>query len=314
MEELQGPNYEEMSLEDVIRDMKAKKALKQENVVNNSPFLRHKASLQYYRRPFRAAIQPGQFNRSNYLKHMAKKQIQRARRTLDLRQRLIDIRANKKGMDLRSKLVAKMIIELRQQATKAQSRQKFHPFPQSGHSLGPRSGPCGPVSGVSSRPKINTTVLSQVEKLVGKLPSWMKTAASYLVDGVAPLQPNHPRPARFSAAPVRTVPTVYSPPTSNFIMARRQHSSVAPNHVHPCCQVSPTQQDLYQTHHSPPPSEMPPLAYEPLPIIRQTATINPRRFDMIRTSELEEDIAISVLDVGDELPRVKLTLNERFTK
>lgn len=35
---------------------------------------------------------------------------------------------------------------------------------------------------------------------------------------------------------------------------------------------------------------------------------------MIRTSKSEEDIAISVVDVGDELPRVKLTLNERFTQ
>lgn len=166
----------------------------------------------------------------------------------------------------------------------------------------------------------------------------MKTTAASVIDRATPLQPNYPRPARFSAVPMRTVPIVSSPPTSNPRMAMGQYSFVAPNHVHPCYQVTPTLQD-FQTHRSPAPSEMPPLAYEPLPIIRQTATTNPRHFgnsffrkssafvmitrglliffcltEMIRTSKSEEDIAISVVDVGDELPRVKLTLNERFTQ
>lgn len=73
MEGLQDPNYVEMSLDDVIRDMKAKKALEEENVENNSPFLRQTTSFQYNKRPFRAAFQPRNFNRSNYLRHMAKK-------------------------------------------------------------------------------------------------------------------------------------------------------------------------------------------------------------------------------------------------
>lgn len=206
-----------------------------------------------------------------------------------------------------------MIFKLRQQGEKAQSRPKFHPYPRLEHSLRPRSGPYGTVTGVSSLPKVSRSALSQVERLVGKLPSWMKTTAASVIDRATPLQPNYPRPARFSAVPMRTVPIVSSPPTSNSRMAMGQYSFVAPNHVHPCYQVTPTLQD-FQTHRSPAPSEMPPLAYEPLPIIRPTATTNPRHFEMIRTSKSEEDIAISVVDVGDELPRVKLTLNERFTQ
>ncbi|KAI9563509.1 hypothetical protein GHT06_010972 [Daphnia sinensis] len=313
MEGLQDPNYVEMSLDDVIRDMKAKKALEQENVENNSPFLRQTTNFQHNNKPFRAAFQQRNCSRSNYLRHMAKKKLQRAHKTLDLRQRLITIRANKEGLDLRWKIVAQMILKLRQQAKKAQSRPKFHPYARLGHSLGPRSSPYGAVSGVSSQPKVSRSALSQVERLVGKLPPWMKTTAASVIEGATPLQRSYPRPFRFSAVPMRTVSKVYSPPTTNPIMAKRQHSCVAPNHVHPCCRVSPILQNVYQTHRSSAPSEMPPLAYEPLPIIRQTTTTN-RHFDLIKTSQSDDDIAIRVLDVGDELPPVTITLNERFTQ
>lgn len=70
---------------------------------------------------------------------MAKKRLLQARKTLDLRQRLITIRANKAGLDLRWKIVANMIFKLRQQAKLAQSGTRFHPYPQLENSHGPRA-------------------------------------------------------------------------------------------------------------------------------------------------------------------------------
>jgi hypothetical protein len=74
---------------------------------------------------------------------MAKKRLLQARKTLDLRQRLITIRANKAGLDLRWKLVANMIFKLRQQAKISQSRQSIHPYPQLENPHGPRASPFG---------------------------------------------------------------------------------------------------------------------------------------------------------------------------
>lgn len=59
---------------------------------------------------------------------MAKKRVQQARRTLDLRQKLITIRASKQGLDLRWKIVANMIAKLRQQAKSVSPKRRFHPY------------------------------------------------------------------------------------------------------------------------------------------------------------------------------------------
>lgn len=77
---------------------------------------------------------------------MAQKRIQRARKTLDLRHKLITMRADKQGLDLRWKIVAKMIFKLRQQANRMQVRPGFHPFPQLENHHRPQSGPYGTKS------------------------------------------------------------------------------------------------------------------------------------------------------------------------
>lgn len=75
---------------------------------------------------------------------MAKKRIQNAHRTLDLRRRLIALRASKDGLDLRYKVVANMIAKLRQDHTPydGNSKPNFQPFQQVTH-LHSRSGSCG---------------------------------------------------------------------------------------------------------------------------------------------------------------------------
>lgn len=109
-----------------------------------SPFFRKTPYAQYTRRRFPPTNQPKSFNnRSNYLNHLAKKRVQQARKTLDLRQRLITIRASKEGLDLRWKIVANMIFKLRQQAKSMDAKQRFHPYAMPSHSFRPIG--CGMV-------------------------------------------------------------------------------------------------------------------------------------------------------------------------
>lgn len=87
----------------------------------------------------RQQFQPRNNNRSNYINHMAKKRVMNARRTLDLRHKLISIRATKDGLDLRWKIVAHMIAKLRQQAKRFQNRPQ--PYQQQlGRLAGPQQG------------------------------------------------------------------------------------------------------------------------------------------------------------------------------
>ena len=85
-----------------------------------SPFFR-KPNVVLRSRPQHFFSQKTQFKSklsdySNYLNHMAKKRVQRAHRNLDLRRRLIHIRAIKDKVDLRWKIVALMISKLKTSA------------------------------------------------------------------------------------------------------------------------------------------------------------------------------------------------------
>lgn len=117
----------------------------QKGIENNSPFFRQIPDFGYNKKPFKTSFQSKSYanNRSNYINHMAKKRVQQARRTLDLRQKLITIRASKQGLDLRWKIVANMIAKLRQQAKSVSPKRRFHPYQHSSNPHFPTSDLAG---------------------------------------------------------------------------------------------------------------------------------------------------------------------------
>lgn len=85
-----------------------------------TPFWPKKPALKSY----------NQGDRSNYLSHMAKKRVQHAHRTLDLRRKLIHQRTNREGLDLRWKIVANTIARMRAQLrNNGQTAHRFNPYP-----------------------------------------------------------------------------------------------------------------------------------------------------------------------------------------
>lgn len=70
---------------------------------------------------------PYQNNATNF----TRKRVQQAKRTLDLRNRIIHLRATREGLDLRWKIVANMIAKLRQQENMFKGT-RYHPYGTSG--------------------------------------------------------------------------------------------------------------------------------------------------------------------------------------
>lgn len=298
METEEGQASYDMSLDDIIRQAKAKRAAEEQANAGISPFFRQTPFVRpYNRKPMRQQFQPRNNSRSNYINHMAKKRVMNARRTLDLRHKLISIRATKDGLDLRWKIVAHMIAKLRQQAKRFQCRQQ--PFQQQlGRLGGPQQG------GFVSQPRVSQSTLSQIERLVGRLPPWMKgnnvAPSAQLVPRGPPLQHNYqeglPGPMRPNSHPLyQQGRSIGLPMYQNSFRSQQ-----VPNG--PC-----TAQVPYA-------DEMPPLAYEPVvPPVRPLVGI-PGHQGVYRSPH-EDVIQFVIADVGDNpAPRATLTLNERFTQ
>lgn len=177
---------------------------------------------------------------------------------------------------------------------------------------------------MSTQPKVNRAALSQVERLVGRLPLWMKTTAASMVPGGTSAQSNHLRPNGFGAQPMRTGSRFFSPLGSNPGTSLEQHSFAA----HTCCHVSPTLPNIYRTCHQPTLGEMPPLAYEP--VVRSFTRTGNRfgtRFcikaivkllssaffiGVMKDIQSQGDILISCVDNGTD-KSFKMKLHDRFT-
>lgn len=94
---------------------------------DNSPFLRQNTQQNGRNRPFTPTFMK-RVKKNNYATNFSRKRVQQARRTLDLRNRIIHLRATREGLDLRWKLVANMIAKLRQQEHKFNHVPRFHPY------------------------------------------------------------------------------------------------------------------------------------------------------------------------------------------
>jgi len=172
--------YFDKSLDDIIRE-KFHQYKAPSNADGISPFFR-KPNVVLRSRPQHFFSQKTQFKSklsdySNYLNHMAKKRVQRAHRNLDLRRRLIHIRAIKDKVDLRWKIVALMISKLKTSAPSGSFEYNQQPAinyqiqPSNLHTRG---------YGISVQPRISQNSIKQIEGLVGELPPWLIPTVSKL--------------------------------------------------------------------------------------------------------------------------------------
>jgi len=132
-----------------------------------------------------------------------------------------------------------------------------------------------------SQPKVSRSTLSQIEKLVGKLPSWMKPNAAAVVQRAPSLPHSYHKASPSGVFPMATVPRVFSPQKFSHEIPMQQNCFAVPNHTPSCCQATHNVPNHYHADiprvcgmpplacEIPPLSNgMPPLAYEPSPRTR----------------------------------------------
>ena len=257
-----------------------------------SPFFRQtRPARQYNMRALRQNFQPRAPNRRNYFTHMARKRVMNARRTLDLRQKLINMRVNKSGLDLRFKIVANMIANMRKQTKAFQNNPRFHPYVNRlnggttlnqslRYSIYLHSLFC--LGGVVSISGMDRSTVSTIERLVGKLPPWIKNNndMAQMITRVNPLHKNYQHQVS-RAGPVRIhPPALYQPVPmyqTNYITSRQSSCATSPNEFF--CDV-PYANEVpaldYQVSRAGPVRIHPPALYQPVPVY-QTNDITSRQ-------------------------------------
>lgn len=152
-----------------------------------------------------------------------------------------------------------------------------------------------------SQPKVSRSTLSQIERLVGKLPSWMKPNAAAVVQRAPSLPHSQRNHSPTGVFPMRAIPRVFSPQKCSHAVPMQQTCFAVPNHAHSCCQATqivpnhyhqtdiprndcempPLACEIHPFSNGMPPlangmpslsNEMPPLAYEPSPRTRLPVT------------------------------------------
>ena len=115
-------------------------------------------------------------------------------------------------------------------------------------------GHCG---GMVSQPKVSRSTLTQIERLVGRLPSWMKPTAAAVVQRT-PLLPH--RQHNLSPSGIYPLKTAFSPKEYSHEVPTQR---TCPNVHSCCCHTTPIVPNHYhQTANQRGDSEMPSLAYE----------------------------------------------------
>ncbi len=143
-------------------------------------------------------------------------------------------------------------------------------------------GHCG---GMVSQPKVSRSTLTQIERLVGRLPSWMKPTAAAVVQRTPLLPHSQHNPSPSGIYPLRTAfsPKEYSHEvpmqrtrTNNVHSCYCHTTPIVPNHYHQTAdqrgdsghslpyEMPPLEYDMPRLSNG-----MPRLAYEPSPRLRQ---------------------------------------------
>ena len=216
-----------------------------------------------------------------------------ARRTLDLRQKLINMRANKSGLDLRYKIVANMIAKLRKQTKAFQNNPRFHPYVNHlnggttvnqslRYSIYLHSLFC--LGGVVCRSGMDRSTVSTIERLVGKLPPWIKNnnAIAQMIPRVNPLHKNYQQQVS-RAGPVRIhPPALYQPVPmyqTNYITSRQSSCATSPNESF--CDV-PYANEVPGLDYEPIQNVMPPpLVFDPTPNQQRARSLSAGRYRKI---------------------------------
>jgi hypothetical protein len=136
----------------------------------------------------------------------------------------------------------------------------------------------GQCNGMVSQPKVSRSTLSQIEKLVGKLPPWMKPNTAAVIQRGPTLPHSYHKASPSGVFPMSPVPRVFSPPKFSHELSMQPNCFAVP-HAPSCYQASHNMPNHYQCDiprgmpplacEIPPPANgMPPLAYEPSPRTR----------------------------------------------
>lgn len=132
----------------------------------------------------------------------------------------------------------------------------------------------GQEVGFAPQHRVSKTALSQIERLVGRLPAWMKP------NNLAPAMLPHPREIPVNpmqnhyhqnepsgVGPIRTMPRPYYPHAHNYGVPTQQEFYPPVVHSHPYSPAVPRVENVYVpaggTY-----GDMPPLAYAPPPPTR----------------------------------------------
>jgi len=217
---------------------------------------------------------------SNYLRHIAKKSVQQARRKLDLRRRLTHLRMVKQKVDLRYKIIANMLASFNSNRSTSFSQQKplgylnqiFH---QEGNGV------------LITQPQFSTNSIKQIEGLVGELPPW--------------LMPSNSGFCRM------TTDEFNLPARGAFFNNSYQSNLFGAEHI--SSNLSPLNSTL---------SSMPSLEFAPIsrPAICNINRASEPQKVLGQLKELSEDYSLEKISIqvpNDEKPPRKITLNERFT-